>query len=224
MPFQPVPNVTEFTFRWHYTDSGYEPECTVYVASESPRSGTEILSGCEAAAGAYATNIAPLAYADAPLIQVHGRDLTEEFGAFAETDVSIAGELGGTWLPPNCAALIRFKPLTGGPPREGGIFHPFVLESWCSNVGVLSGDALTLDSEWDFVIGSIRSSIGDLGSEHVIVTRYSKTAWIAAHPGYTPEELAAAKPWPREPQATHAVVATYSVETRVASQRNRRGR
>lgn len=210
MPFQPVEETIEVKLFYRYEGQEKFYNVGYYLKKTGGWTSGNIDTVLAATDDAWEDELATPGYygLDAELFKITVRDLSVEFGYSATADVDIDGTGDATpWLPPNSAILVTFRGGSSGPPREGGLYWPFVSESWAGPTGVLSGAALDVG---DAVAAAIAASRGGLGGNHVILSRFSKND----APIQTP-------PYYRDPVIAKTVT-TYGVRAVVASQRDRR--
>lgn len=220
--FQPVPNSAVISIVHGWT--GGPDEVNDYVFRKASGFTDEDIELMLDAADAVvvATGYIDFVPDGAKVRRTYGRILSEEFAVGHSHDVDEAGTYSSTFLPPNNAAWVKFMGTSGDPPRHGGVFWPFVAEGSCGDTGLLtSGFRTALNEVVSVLTGAIEGAT-TVDSDLVLVSRYGKSAWIAAHPDATPEEIDANKPWIR-PQGETSVVTGIATRELIASQRDRRG-
>lgn len=230
MPFQPVPNTAIGTLVFGYGDApAREYEVSTYWVRDDGWGGSEAQALADALQGQFDSGDGLQGYipdesmGDGRLIRTYARDLSNEFAVGAENTTGFLGEDTLPYAPASVAVWTRFNGTSGFPPKHGGMFWPFVREQEVDPKGLLSSFyTTTFLGVWNAYIAFIEA-LTPLDATHVIVSRNSKTAWVAAHPGATDAEIAAAEPWPRADNALVNTIASTTVRTLVGSQRDRRG-
>lgn len=220
--FQAVPDCALVTIV-HGWDTGPD-EVNNYVFRKTGGFTDAEIDDMLAAANSIVTAVGYIDYVPdgATVRRAYGRILDEEFAVGHTLDIDEAGTYSSTFLPPNNAAWVRFSGTSGDPPRSGGIFWPFVAEGSCGNTGLLtSGFRTALDEVVAVLVGAIEGAT-TVDSNHVLVSRYGKSAWTAAHPGATEAEISAARPWKRDPDAETSLVTAIKTRELIATQRDRR--
>jgi hypothetical protein len=174
MTFQEVPNTCECRLFSRYTGEERFYENVFYMhkaGAWTDANVTTLAARVLSAVDHTLTNIVP---DSAQYFKGAARDLTDEFGFADEDAYEVDGLVADqTWLPPNNAAFMRFIGTGGFAPREGGCFHPFVQEADVSDIGRLTGGAITAYADaWTDYLDAVAASVS--GVSHVIVSRFNK--------------------------------------------------
>lgn len=173
--FQPVEHTAILTTIWRYDVSSRDLVNSVYFERGAGWDDTSIGLLLAAASGNYATSFDTIVPDDAGLVQIIARDLEEEFAVSQTYDTPNAGAEAANFAPPSVTAWVKMKGTSGFPPRDGGVFFPFVRETYISDVGIIDNDWRGfVDDAWNAYIDALKLAAG--GCTHVLVSRYSKTA------------------------------------------------
>ena len=211
-PFQPVENVVQVVFHFDRNSVAHKPQIEVYFERDGGWADQDLTALCQFYMDGFDATwgLDAFIWEFGDLTKISARDLSEEFGNFGQVIETIPGTSTAQPSSPNNAALVEFFGATGGAPRRGGVYWPFVTEGGVDAQGNLT-TLYTTDLRNALSTMLLASLTAEGPYRQVILSRFH---------GTDPDT---GKPIPRDPVLTKDVTA-WITRPIVASQRGRRDR